>query len=131
MVDAELGHDADAFAFLGVPLLGDFAGVGGGAAVDARGLAVPVGRLGDSADDDQHRADGVAVFFQRLNGLGGLGKAFGNLPGTGNGIVDGALAGLMSRAVVIVDESGKVVYTEQVPEIAQEPNYEAALKALG
>ena len=45
-------------------------------------------------------------------------------------IVDGALAGLLSRAVVVVDESGKVVYTEQVPEITQEPNYEAALAAL-
>lgn len=41
-----------------------------------------------------------------------------------------ALAGLMSRAVVVIDEAGKVVYTEQVPEIAQEPNYDAALAAL-
>jgi thiol peroxidase len=48
----------------------------------------------------------------------------------GVAIVDGPLSGLMSRAVVIVDESGKVVYTEQVPEITQEPNYDAALKAL-
>jgi len=46
-------------------------------------------------------------------------------------IADGPLAGLLSRAVVVVDESGKVVYTEQVPEIVEEPNYEAALKALG
>jgi thiol peroxidase len=45
-------------------------------------------------------------------------------------IVDGPLAGLFSRAVVVIDENGKVVYTEQVPEIAQEPNYEAALQAL-
>ncbi len=43
---------------------------------------------------------------------------------------DGALAGLFSRAIVVVDEEGKVAYTEQVPEIGQEPNYEAALKAL-
>ena len=42
----------------------------------------------------------------------------------------GALAGLFSRAVVVVDENGKVIYTEQVPEIGQEPNYEAALEAL-
>ena len=48
----------------------------------------------------------------------------------GVGIEEGVLAGLMSRAVVVVDETGKVVYTEQVPEIAQEPNYEAALAAL-
>lgn len=45
-------------------------------------------------------------------------------------IIDGPLAGLFSRAVVIIDNNGKVIYTEQVPEIAQEPNYEAALKAL-
>jgi len=45
-------------------------------------------------------------------------------------IIDGPLAGLFSRAVVVINEQGKVVYTEQVPEIAQEPNYEAALKVL-
>jgi thiol peroxidase len=45
-------------------------------------------------------------------------------------IIDGPLAGLLSRAVVVIDESGKVVYTEQVPEIAQEPDYEAALAVL-
>jgi thioredoxin-dependent peroxiredoxin len=45
-------------------------------------------------------------------------------------IADGPLAGLLSRAVVVVDESGTVIYTEQVPEIAQEPNYQAALNAL-
>ena len=45
-------------------------------------------------------------------------------------ITDGPLAGLLSRAVVVIDESGNVVYTEQVPEITQEPNYDAALAAL-
>lgn len=45
-------------------------------------------------------------------------------------IVDGALAGLHSRSVIVVDEKGTVVYTEQVPEIANEPNYEAALATL-
>ena len=44
-------------------------------------------------------------------------------------LVDGPLAGLLARSVVVVDPAGKVVYTEQVPEIAQEPDYEAALKA--
>jgi len=48
----------------------------------------------------------------------------------GVGIEEGVLAGLMSRAVVVVDESGKVTYTEQVPEIAQEPDYDAALAAM-
>ena len=45
-------------------------------------------------------------------------------------ILDGPLAGLLSRAVIILDENGKVIYTEQVPDIKQEPNYEEALKIL-
>lgn len=45
-------------------------------------------------------------------------------------IVDGPLAGLTSRAVVILDEAGKVIYSEQVPEIKQEPNYAEALACL-
>ncbi len=45
-------------------------------------------------------------------------------------ITDGPLAGLHSRAVVVVDERGEVVYTEQVPDIVSEPDYESALKAL-
>lgn len=40
-------------------------------------------------------------------------------------MLDGPLQGLLARAVVVVDTEGKVVYTELVPEIAQEPNYEA------
>ena len=46
-------------------------------------------------------------------------------------ITDGPMAGLLSRAVVVVGPDGKVVYTEQVPEIAQEPDYEAAVSSLG
>ncbi|PIE33537.1 lipid hydroperoxide peroxidase [candidate division KSB3 bacterium] len=45
-------------------------------------------------------------------------------------IIDGPLKGLLARAVVVIDADGKVVYTELVPEIAQEPDYAAALKAL-
>ncbi len=45
-------------------------------------------------------------------------------------ISDGPLQGLLSRAVVVADENNTIVYEEQVPEIAQEPNYEAALSAL-
>jgi thiol peroxidase len=45
-------------------------------------------------------------------------------------ITDGPLKGLLSRVVIITDENGVVTYTEQVPEIAQEPDYEAALKVL-
>ena len=45
-------------------------------------------------------------------------------------IKDSPMQGLLSRAVIVADENGKVLYTEQVPEIAQEPNYEKALEAL-
>ncbi|HEY5260206.1 MAG TPA: thiol peroxidase [Rhabdochlamydiaceae bacterium] len=53
-----------------------------------------------------------------------FGKDYGVL------ILDGALAGLLARSVVVLDEQDKVIYTEQVPEIGQEPNYEKALQAL-
>jgi thiol peroxidase len=53
-----------------------------------------------------------------------FGKDYGVL------ISGGPLAGLFSRAVVIVDGAGKVAYAEHVSEITHEPNYEAALKAL-
>ncbi len=43
---------------------------------------------------------------------------------------DGPLNGLSSRCIVIVNAEGKVVYTEQVPETVDEPNYEAALASL-
>ncbi len=45
-------------------------------------------------------------------------------------ITDGPLAGLCSRVVIVLDEAGKVLYSEQVPEIGTEPNYDAALAAL-
>lgn len=45
-------------------------------------------------------------------------------------MVDGPLAGLMSRAVVVLDENGVVKYTEQVPDITQEPDYDNALNSL-
>lgn len=43
---------------------------------------------------------------------------------------DGVLCGLLARAVVVVNPEGKVIYTELVPEITQEPDYDAALAAL-
>ena len=45
-------------------------------------------------------------------------------------LTDSALKGLHSRAVVVLDENGKVLYSEQVAEIANEPNYDAALAVL-
>lgn len=44
-------------------------------------------------------------------------------------ITDSVMKGLLSRAVVVIDPSGKIVYEEQVADISQEPNYEAAIKA--
>ena len=44
-------------------------------------------------------------------------------------ITDGPLTGVLARAVVVLDASDRVVHRELVPEIAQEPNYDAALKA--
>ena len=55
---------------------------------------------------------------------GDFGKAYGLM--MTNGIFDG----LLSRCVIIVDTNNTIIYTEQVPEISQEPNYEAALNAL-
>lgn len=45
-------------------------------------------------------------------------------------IQDGPLAGLMSRAVLVLDANNRIVYAQQVPDIAQEPDYAAALEVL-
>jgi thiol peroxidase len=45
-------------------------------------------------------------------------------------IADGALAGVSARAIFVVDENGKVTYKQLVPEITEEPDYDAALAAL-
>jgi len=55
---------------------------------------------------------------------GAFGKAYGLE------ITDSIFTGLHSRVVVVLDENGTVLYSEQVPEIGSEPNYEAALAAL-
>lgn len=56
------------------------------------------------------------------------GGGFGE--GYGVEIVDGAFKGLNARAIVVIDGEGKVIYTELVPEVGQEPNYEKALASL-
>jgi thiol peroxidase len=45
-------------------------------------------------------------------------------------MADGRLGGLLARAIVVIDEQGQVLHTEMVPEIAQEPDYDAAIAAL-
>ncbi len=54
----------------------------------------------------------------------GFGKSYGVE------LTDSAFAGLFARAVVVLDSAGKVKHTELVPQIGEEPNYEAALKAI-
>lgn len=54
----------------------------------------------------------------------GFGEAYGVR------IVDGPMAGLLARAVVVIDGGGKVIHSELVPEIVQEPDYDAAMAAL-
>ena len=53
-----------------------------------------------------------------------FGEAYGVL------MKDGPLQGLLARAVVVINPQGEVVYSELVPEITQEPNYEAVLKVI-
>ena len=45
-------------------------------------------------------------------------------------LLEGPLKGLFSRVIIVTDETGKIIYTEQVPEIVDEPNYEAVLAIL-
>lgn len=45
-------------------------------------------------------------------------------------MIDGPLAGLLARAVIVIDENFNIIYEELVPEITQEPNYEAVIKIL-
>ncbi len=45
-------------------------------------------------------------------------------------LTDGPLRGLLSRVVIVLDGDGKIVYTQQVPEIGDEPDYDAALESL-
>lgn len=45
-------------------------------------------------------------------------------------MTDGPLAGLLARAVVVIDKAGKVVYTQLVPEITEEPDYDKAVEAV-
>lgn len=66
--------------------------------------------------------ENVVMASDYVNGQ--FGKDFGVL------FTDGPLNALLSRSVVIADENGKVIYTEQVAETVNEPNYEAALAAL-
>ena len=71
-------------------------------------------------------ANSVRTFNKQAAGLenSSFGEDFGVK------LVDGPLAGLLARSVVVVNPDGEVVYTELVPETTNEPNYEAALAAI-
>lgn len=45
-------------------------------------------------------------------------------------MTEGPLSGLLARAVVVIDEEGRIIYSELVPEITQDPDYEAVMKAM-
>ncbi|QCX53621.1 thiol peroxidase [Elizabethkingia sp. JS20170427COW] len=70
----------------------------------------------------------AAEGIKNVESLSDFRGSFGNDYGVT--LADSPLKGLLSRAVIVADENGKVLYSEQVPEITQEPNYEAALNAL-
>ncbi len=53
-----------------------------------------------------------------------FGRVYGAL------IIDGPLAGLLSRAVIMLDKNGSIIYTEQVPEITNEPDYQSIINLL-
>ena len=73
--------------------------------------------------------------FCAAEGLEGVtvGSAFRSSFGDDYGVrlLDSKFEGLLARAIVIVDEDGTVTYTELVPQIGQEPDYDAAIAALG
>lgn len=62
-----------------------------------------------------------------------VGSTFRSTFGADYGVtmLDGPLAGLLARSVVVLDEAGQVVHVELVDEITTEPNYDAAVAALG
>jgi thiol peroxidase len=72
--------------------------------------------------------------FCAAEGLGNVSNAStfrGGFGSYGVSMADGRLAGLLARAVVVLDADGTVLHSQLVPEIAQEPDYDAAIAALG
>jgi thiol peroxidase len=69
-------------------------------------------------------AEGIANVISASGFRSGFGKDYGV------SFSNGPLAGLYSRSVVVIDETGKVLYTEQVAETGDEPDYDSALAAL-
>ncbi len=75
-----------------------------------------------------HKRFCAAEGIQNVESLSSFRSSFGKDYGVV--MTSGPLSGLFARAVVILDENNHVIYTELVPEIAKEPNYDAALAAV-
>ena len=73
-----------------------------------------------------NRIKDLIIQFCKFGAVGGLcfGIDYGLL------MTDGPLKGLLARAVVVVNPEGKVIHTELVPEIAQEPDYHSAINSI-
>lgn len=69
-------------------------------------------------------AEGIDKVETLSDFRGSFGKSYGVE------LTDTSFAGLFARAVVVIDASGKIKYTQLVPQIGEEPNYDAALKAI-
>lgn len=69
-------------------------------------------------------AEGIEHVVMLSNFRSDFGKAYGV------DLIDGPMKGLLARAVVVLNDKHEIVYTELVPEIAQEPNYDKAIEAL-
>lgn len=146
-----VGSKAPDFSLTGVDLadvsLGDFAGKTvvlnifpsvdtPTCAASVRRFNAEVDKLGDavvlcaSADlPFAHKRFCGAEGLERVRSVSDLrDKAFGERYGVK--ITNGPLAGLLARAVVVVDGSGTVKYTQLVNEVTEEPDYDAAVKAV-
>ena len=71
---------------------------------------------------------GSAEGIESVEMLSDFRSDFGELYGVE--LIDGPMRGLLARAIVVLDENHRIVHSELVPEIAQEPDYDAAVKAL-
>ena len=146
-----VGSPAPAFTLAGGSLndvtLGDFAGKGlvinifpsidtGVCQASVRNFNEKAGAREDvtvlNVSADLPFAEGRFCGAEGIEGVTN-GSSFRSDFGTDYGVTmsEGPLNGLLSRAVVVIDAEGNVAYTEQVPEIGQEPNYDSALAALG
>lgn len=146
----QVGETAKDFALVGTDLsvksLGDFSGrlvLNIFPSLDTGVCATSVRKFNEKAaglenttvlciSKDLPFAHGRFCTSEGINNVVNLSEFRNNDFGTAYGVtmVDGPLAGLLSRSVVVLDENKKVIYTQQVPEIVEEPDYHSALAAL-